>query len=91
MDSKIETTQKILTKVGVMVRIADKSNLQNIKIIKIPSRLRNKILEKKKDGSIWIDNYKYNTEKDIFEKIGGWLTFLQNILVLIKNLFKKNN
>lgn len=67
-----------------------KRGIESYKVIEIPKKARGKEI-KVIDDKLTIGNYVLNEEKDIFEKIGGWLTFLQNILILIKNLFKKNN
>lgn len=89
MIARITQGNKIYTIYNSVLKIQTKG-VESFKVIQIPKSARSEDL-KIIDGKVIIGKYVLNEEKDIFEKIGGWLSFLQNLLILIKNLFKKNN
>lgn len=89
MIARITHKNKIYTVYRGILKIQIKGT-ESFKVIEIPKKARGKNISII-DNKVMIGKYVLNEEKDIFEKIGGWLSFLQNLLILVKNLFKKDN
>ena len=57
--------------------------------ISVPESLSAFLPKLDKKGKLWMGRYRYNEEKDIWEKISRILSFLKGMVDLIKNIFRK--